>query len=134
MPESKLPRGTFGTVWSALQAMGVNDDARTRQIVREALTAALALIQRDAVRLAARQILVLDEADQRAHAPGMPNKGPWSDAQTTLRRLARGGSLPSVPCFSCEVTGWVLCPEGCCPDCCTAAEHSHEPVSAKAER
>ena len=124
MTESKLPRGTFGTVWSALQAMGVNDDARTRSVVREALTAALPLIRRDAVRLAARQILALDEAGQRAHV----------DIQTTLRRLARGWSLPGVPCFSCEVTGWVLCPEGCCPDCCTAAEHSHEPVSAKAER
>jgi hypothetical protein len=134
MPEPKLPRGVFGTVWSELTATGVNDDARTREVVRQALIAGLPGIQRHAIRKAARQILALDEADRRMHAPGMPNTGPWNDMRTTLRRLTRGEPLPSVPCFACEETGWVLCPEGYCPDCCDGNEHNHEPVDAEAEQ
>jgi hypothetical protein len=134
MPDQKLPRGLYGTVWSRLTAMGVSDDLRTRALVRAVLIEALPIIRRDAVRKAARQILALDETDRRVHAPGSPNKGPWNDMQTTLRRLATGGSLPSVPCFSCEETGWVLCPGSCCPDCCDAAGHDHKPVDAEAEQ
>jgi hypothetical protein len=92
-----LPRGLFKTVWEKMVAWGVDDCTHNEEVAREALRIALPAIQRDAVRQAARQILALDAADRRAHAPGMPNKGPWNDMRTSLRRLARGGSLPEVP-------------------------------------
>lgn len=55
-------------------------------------------VAKDVLRHAARQILALDADDRaRRSQPGYPNKGPWNDMRTTLRRLARGEPLPEVP-------------------------------------
>jgi hypothetical protein len=96
MPEPRLPRGALPLATEAAGAAMVTGQS-TEAVAFAALMAALPVIQRDAVRQAARHILALDAADRRAHAPGTPNKGPWNDMQTTLRRLARGEPMPDLP-------------------------------------
>lgn len=97
MAEPTLPRGVFKATWAKMVAWGVLDCTHNEEVAREALLIALPAIQRDAVKRAARHILALDAADRRAHGPGGPNKGPWNDMQTSLRRLARGEELPDLP-------------------------------------
>jgi hypothetical protein len=95
--EPKLPRGVFKSTWAKMVAWGVLDCTHNEEVAREALLIALPAIQRDAVRQAAKQILALDAADRTRRAPpGCPNKGPWNDMRTTLRRLARGEALPAL--------------------------------------
>jgi hypothetical protein len=81
------------TALKALEETGAWLDDSKRQAVEFALKAALPVIQRDAVRQAARRVLLLDEMDRRKSA----SKGPYNDMRTSLRRLARGEPLPDFP-------------------------------------
>jgi hypothetical protein len=51
-------------------------------------------IERRVRRETAREVLELAEAERKLSIAGAPNKGPWGDAVTSLRRLARGEPLP----------------------------------------
>ena len=60
-----------------------------------ALVAAMPAIEKAVLREMARRVLALDAADRTLrHQPDHPNKGPWNDMRTTLRRLARGEPIP----------------------------------------
>jgi len=100
-PDPKLPRGSLKLATEALTEAALlnnagylpGDEQMAAWIV---LDATLPAIRRADRRDLARHILALDEEDQARHRQG-PNKGPWNDMRTSLRRLARGESLPDIP-------------------------------------
>ena len=125
MPDPKLPRGALRLAAEALEdGPSLLDDVWAR--ARIALTAALPVIQRDALRQAARRILLLPGLSSGALCPqchgvyvtrpDVPNPryrserwtcrkghewdkpdGPRVTEDSLLRMLARGEPLPELP-------------------------------------
>jgi hypothetical protein len=91
-----LPRGALDAGATALEeavmagAHPHDDEWVTARIV---LTAALPFIERHVRRQVAREVLELNELD-RVQGERTNNRGPFYDMRTSLRRLARGETLP----------------------------------------
>lgn len=125
-PRGSLKAATAAVI-SAASDFGhgglIAGDAET--LARAALTAAMPVIERAVLREAAKRILLLDAIQRnaicpRCHAktvsrprthlsaepyrcagghewPHPPNRGPYNDADSSVRRLARGEPLPDLP-------------------------------------
>jgi hypothetical protein len=92
--DPKLPRGVLMLAADAIMTAQNADDDEPEQfeanlLARVALSAALPVIQRDAVRQAARQILDL--------RPERDLYGSYYMMGRCLKRLARGEPLPDIP-------------------------------------
>ena len=92
---AELPRGAVKAAAGALRDLGVHP-GDNGEIARAAIRAALPLIARQVRRQVAREILDLDAADRKFPPYTEFNHGPYGDADTSLRRLARGEPLPEV--------------------------------------
>ncbi|HZR50146.1 MAG TPA: hypothetical protein VFB06_11560 [Streptosporangiaceae bacterium] len=69
-------------------------DDNDMRLAADVLAAAMPALERSIRRRMAREILALDEADGTLERTGARNVGPYGDMRTSLRRLARGETLP----------------------------------------
>lgn len=86
-----LPRGTWKAATDYLDPLSPKEDA----MLRHALGAAMPIIEKAALKAAAKHILHLDAEDRDRHRHA--HRPPWNDMRTVLRKLARGEPLPELP-------------------------------------
>ena len=103
---ARLPRGALAEATRAVAAVAeyigvtcdITEPTQAGPIARAALEAALPVIERAALRDAAKKILALQDEDHaRRQAAGIRSAGPpWNDMRSVLRKVARGEPIPEL--------------------------------------
>jgi hypothetical protein len=93
---ARVPRAILEAAAAAYDAALAEGALSATDAARVVLEAVMPRIEDRARRQAAREVLALDDAERKLSRRGPRNAGPFGDAVTSLRRIARGEPLPAA--------------------------------------
>lgn len=93
---ARVPRAILAAAAAAYDAALAEGALSATDAARVVLEAVMPQVEDRARRQAAREALALDDAERQLARQGARNAGPYGDAVTSLRRIARGDPLPAV--------------------------------------